>query len=313
MIDHQEFFPKGFKPISVKVNTSSFTRNWKPKDYGVPVEIDRSIGSTGSFRYLYEKYGTELRKAREDLYGALDNLLLKVADNLWLSPNDETWEKAMVHIDEAKNRLYGIKAELRQVYPEKVNTYANEVEQKTRDLEGLRGIGELIRKKAPAWAYFEERLQVHVHLSYGDIAKHKVFSELEKRVATCLKNLKKDDEYRISKYTRSHIESACDWARNYSVYQPDLCPFVKAFEQLTEKLPERVSLRGDYKELSLSIAKSLNEVHEVIIELMNGNETKPSEPVEPITLEVVTEVTIEEESKPAEKPAQDEVFMSLFN
>ncbi|WP_199438753.1 hypothetical protein [Vibrio owensii] len=266
MIDKKAFFPEGLIPVSVRVNTSSFKKSWSPKDYGVPVHIDRAIGSTGNFKLLGDEYGLEFRRVRETLYGAMSNVGLKVGEYLWLVPEGKSWEEAKTSIQKATNDMRSLKSKLRREYPMAIEDYAAHADKK------LQGVGALIREKAYDWSYLEQRLQVVVQTTYQDSAKAKVFEVLSERIGYCLGKLTKGDSYKISKYTDSQLQSIVDWCSGMSVYEPSLELFAGKVQVVQRLLPESVRTSEKYEDVSQKVASCLLALQSTVLDLQDETE-----------------------------------------
>lgn len=260
MLDHKQFFPEGLVPVSVRVNTSSFKKSWSPKDYGVPVHVDRAIGSTGNFKLLGDEYGLEFRRLREKLYSSLSNVGLKVGDYLWLVPEGDSFDRAMMLVQKATNEMRTMKSKLRRDYPAAINEYAELADKK------LAGVGSLIREHAYDWSYLEQRLQVVVQTTYQDTALVKVYEGLNDRVSYCLQKLEKDDGYKISKYTSDQLQSIVDWCSGMSVYEPSLSLFGKSVKKVQALLPERIKTSEKYEDISGEIAKCLLNLQSAVLD-----------------------------------------------
>ncbi|MGR5448592.1 DUF3150 domain-containing protein [Vibrio sp. PNB22_3_1] len=315
MIDHSEFFPQGLKPLSVRVNSSSFKKSWQPSDYGVPIHVNREIGSTGSFKLLSDEYGLSFRRLRDGLYNALSNHGLRIGNHLWLIPEGQSWDRSMTALKKYQAEFRDLKRKLRVRYPKAIEEYAAEVDAK------MPGVGDLVREKAYPWAYLEQRLNIIVQTSFHESARSGAYDELIKRIDFALSKLEKGGEYRASKFTREHLEAIIDWSASMSIFEPSLGLIGKLVSAALTNLPEKVGPSKCHLAVSLEIANVLIEAKSTVLSMCEHAEADDANRSDVVMTTLLNEEELPPSSSSTDVSSDDEqlanesdpLFSALLN
>ncbi|MCY9872292.1 hypothetical protein [Vibrio barjaei] len=225
----------GFSPVRFELSGSTFSKEWKPQDWGVPVEVASKLGNTGRMRLINEAFENGFRNLRNQ-WKAETSEFIKIGDLVLVPPekapmiNDlgETFvKKSRGYIDSLKNE-----------YESLLDEHAKESE------KAMPGLADLIFDRAPSWSYFEAKIDVSFHSSIDDYVSDQIKSEVLSRLNKMHQNLNRNGHPELSTWTVKQVHSLDLFVTNIASNLERYVDLRNDLKVIVHSMPEKVK-KGD--------------------------------------------------------------------